>query len=77
MGALEVRIGVVNNPREIVFESALQATEILALVDKAFSSNAGLLSFTDERGRTILVPREQIAYLEVGVEEVRRVGFIA
>lgn len=77
MVSVEVRIGVANNPREIVFESGLQASEIVSLIQKAYSEGTGLVSFEDERGRTILVPKDQIAYVEVGVEEVRRVGFIA
>ena len=35
----------------------------------------GLLSLTDERGRKVLVPASRIAYLEIGQEHVRRVGF--
>lgn len=74
---LEIRIGVANNPREIVFESKLDAAQVANLVSEAFKNQDQILKFEDERGRTIMVPASQIAYLELGAEEVRRVGFIA
>lgn len=74
---MEIRIGVANNPREIVFESKLDAHQVADLVSNSFKNQDQILKFEDERGRTIIVPASQIAYLEIGVEEVRRVGFIA
>lgn len=74
---LEIRIGVANNPREIVFESKLEANQVADLVSNSFKNQEQILKFEDERGRTIIVPANQIAYLEIGAEEVRRVGFIA
>lgn len=74
---MEIRIGVANNPREIVFESKLEANQVADLVSNSFKNQEQILKFEDERGRTIIVPANQIAYLEIGAEEVRRVGFIA
>jgi hypothetical protein len=74
---VEIRIGVANNPREIVFESKLDAEKVAKLVETSFANKDQILKFEDERGRTIMVPASQIAYLEIGAEEVRRVGFIA
>ncbi len=74
---MEIRIGVANNPREIVFESKLDAEKVAKLVETSFANKDQILKFEDERGRTIMVPASQIAYLEIGAEEVRRVGFIA
>jgi hypothetical protein len=74
---VEIRIGVANNPREIVFESKLDAEKVAKLVETSFANKEQILKFEDERGRTIMVPASQIAYLEIGAEEVRRVGFIA
>jgi hypothetical protein len=41
--------------------------------------NAGdkIVTFADNKGRKFVVPTASIAYLEIGVEEARRVGFIA
>lgn len=74
---MEIRIGVANNPREIVFESKLDGEKVAQLVETSFANKDQILKFEDERGRTIMVPASQIAYLEIGAEEVRRVGFIA
>ncbi|MCH1403562.1 MAG: DUF3107 domain-containing protein [Candidatus Nanopelagicales bacterium] len=45
---------------------------------KAVSSaidDGTLLSLTDSRGRTVLVPSAKIAYVEIGLAESRKVGF--
>jgi hypothetical protein len=34
-----------------------------------------VLELTDERGRRMLVQTAKIAYVEIGVADVRRVGF--
>lgn len=71
---MEVKIGVQDNAREISLESAQEQAEIIKAVEAAIAKG-GLLSLTDERGRTVLVPAEKIAYVEVGAEATRRVGF--
>jgi hypothetical protein len=40
-------------------------------------SGAKLISLTDSKGNVFLIPTEALAYLEIGAEEARRVGFIA
>jgi hypothetical protein len=35
------------------------------------------VSFTDVKGNTYIVPTAGIAFVEVGTEESRRVGFVA
>lgn len=72
---MEVRIGIRENGRDISFESDQDAKTITALVDEALSGS--LLKLTDSKGRQILVPSANIAYVEIGAEEGRRVGFIA
>ena len=37
--------------------------------------NGGVLTLKDEHGRTIIVPTERIAYIEVRPEPTRSVGF--
>jgi len=34
-----------------------------------------MLSLTDDRGRTILIPAAKIAYVEIGPSASRKVGF--
>ncbi|PYC67088.1 DUF3107 domain-containing protein [Streptomyces tateyamensis] len=72
---MEVKIGVQNAPREIVIESPQTADEVENAVAKALDGTAKLLTLTDEHGRRILVPAERLAYVEIGEQAVRKVGF--
>ncbi|MFI8518640.1 DUF3107 domain-containing protein [Streptomyces sp. NPDC085481] len=72
---MEVKIGVQHAPREIVLESGQSAEEVERAVADALAGKAQLLSLTDEKGRTVLVPADKIAYVEIGEPAVRRVGF--
>ncbi|WP_031070850.1 DUF3107 domain-containing protein [Streptomyces sp. NRRL WC-3742] len=72
---MEVKIGVQNAPREIVIESSQSADEVEGAVAKALEGDSKLLSLTDEHGRRILVPAERLAYVEIGEQAVRKVGF--
>jgi hypothetical protein len=35
------------------------------------------VSFTDSKGTSYIVPTASLAYIELGTEESRRVGFVA
>jgi hypothetical protein len=72
---VEIKIGVVSAPRELVLEIAQTADELRKAVDKAVSDANGVLDLVDERGRRVLVPADKIGYVEIGEPEVRRVGF--
>lgn len=72
---MEVKIGITDSPRELVFASAQSPAEVEELVGTALASDAGLLSLTDERGRRFLVNTAKIAYVEIGAADARRVGF--
>jgi hypothetical protein len=71
---MEVKIGVQHAPRELVVESADSAEEIQAALDKALAGE-GTLSLTDNRGRQVLVPARNIAYVEIGGGVSGQVGF--
>ncbi|MYT75952.1 DUF3107 family protein [Streptomyces sp. SID8367] len=73
--AVEVKIGVLHTPREIVLESGQSAEEVEGAVSAALSGKAQLLSLTDEKGRKVLVPADRLAYVELGEPAVRKVGF--
>jgi hypothetical protein len=72
---VEVKIGVLHTPREIVIESSQTSAEVEELVSASLSSGKGTLSLTDERGRKVLVPSAVIAYVEIAQSDGRRVGF--
>jgi hypothetical protein len=71
---VEVKIGIQNVGREIVLESALDADAVAKIVAEAVSKGSEL-RLTDEKGRQIIVPGSVLGYVEIGAEEVRRVGF--
>ena len=72
---MEVKIGISDSPREIVFSSGQTPAEVEELVRAALSEDSGLLSLNDERGRRFLVHTAKIAYVEIGAADARRVGF--
>jgi hypothetical protein len=74
---VDIKIGIINSPREIGFETAQTADEVEAAVSEALTSQATHLSLKDDKGRRFIVPVSALAYVEVGAEESRRVGFFA
>ena len=74
---MEVKIGVLHTPREIVVESAQTPAEVEELVTAVLGKGEGTLSLVDERGRKIMVAANLIAYVEIAQAAERRVGFVA
>ena len=72
---MEVKIGVQHAPREIVIESKQSHDEVESAVSAALDGGSKLLSLEDEHGRRILVPSDRIAYVEIGEQAGRKVGF--
>ncbi|WP_437178958.1 DUF3107 domain-containing protein [Kineococcus endophyticus] len=62
---MEVRIGVQNVARELVFESAQTSEEITSAVSQALSAGT-VLSLVDEKGRQVVVPAASIGYVDIG-----------
>ncbi len=71
---MEVKIGIQNVGREIALESALDAEAVAKIVSEAIANGTDL-RLTDEKGRQVIVPGSVLGYVEIGAEEVRRVGF--
>jgi hypothetical protein len=74
---VEVKIGVLHTPREIVVESSQTPAEVEELVSTALNSVDGQLALTDEKGRRVIVPANLVAYVEIAQADSRRVGFVA
>jgi Protein of unknown function (DUF3107) len=72
---VEVKIGITDSPRELVFSSAQTPGEVEELVNAALGATSNVLSLTDEKGRRFVVNAAKIAYVEIGVADARRVGF--
>ena len=71
---MEVKIGIVESPRELVVSSDQTPDEVQKLVDASLNGGDPLLKLVDEKGRRFLVRAAQIAYVEIAPAE-RRVGF--
>ena len=72
---MEVKIGLSESPRELVFNSSQTPAEVEDVVRAAIKSGSEVVDLTDERGRKFLVQTAKIAYVEIGAADVRRVGF--
>lgn len=73
---MDIRIGITNAPREIGFESKQSAVEIEKVVAEALEAKSTHISLNDSKGRVYIVPTSALAYVEIGAEETRRVGFV-
>jgi hypothetical protein len=72
---VEVKIGITDSPRELVFSSPQTPGEVEDLVSAALREGSGLVSLSDDKGRRFLIQTTKIAYVEIGVADARRVGF--
>ncbi len=71
---MEVRIGVQDSSREVIFETKSTSDQITKEIENAVK-NKTLLSLVDEKGKKILIPGDRITFVELGAPEQRRVGF--
>lgn len=74
---VEIRVGIANIGRELSFETDAAAEDIRSAVAEALDSKATSVSFTDSKGSSYIVPTASLAYVEIGTEESRRIGFVA
>ena len=73
---MEVRIGVVYTPREIVLEMPDDADGLSKIIESGLREENTLLWLTDSKGRRVGVPTDKLAYVEIaGPDADRKVGF--
>ncbi|HEX2177698.1 MAG TPA: DUF3107 domain-containing protein [Nocardioidaceae bacterium] len=72
---MEVRIGVQHAHRELMLESNQTSDDIQELVSRALDGQESVLVLVDDRGRRVVVPADKLAFVEIGEESARRVGF--
>ncbi len=72
---MEVKIGVQNVNRELVLDSAESTESVQKIVSEALAGESGLLRLSDSKGRTVLVPTDKLAYVEVGTSTSGQVGY--
>ncbi|HEX5016963.1 MAG TPA: DUF3107 domain-containing protein [Actinomycetes bacterium] len=72
---MEIKVGVKGVARELVVETDLTSDDVTALVQACVSDSETMFDMTDTKGRRVLVPADKLAYVEIGEQEARRVGF--
>lgn len=72
---IEVRIGVVESPKELILELEEDAEGLMNKVKAASAESGGMVWLTDSKGKQIGVSASRIAYLEIEPERPRKVGF--
>jgi hypothetical protein len=74
---VEIRIGIANTGRELNFETNESAADVKKSLAAALDANATHVTFSDAKGNSYIIPTAALAYVELGTEESRRVGFVA
>lgn len=71
---MEVKVGIQHVARELTVETSSTAAEVEKSLTAAMADGT-VFTLSDEKGRTVLIPVAHIAYVDLGVEHVRPVGF--
>lgn len=71
---MEVKVGIVQTGRELVVETNASQQDVKDKLAASVSDGA-IFELADDKGRQILVPVAQLAYVEIGEAGERRVGF--
>ena len=74
---MDIRIGVIDNPREITVTLAEDADRdaVKASIDAAIEGSTPTLWFIDEKGREVAVAASRIAYVEIAPGGPKPIGF--
>lgn len=64
---MDVRIGVVNTAKELTVELAddADAASVQAALESALADGGGVFALVDAKGRTVAVPADKVAYVDV------------
>lgn len=72
---VEIRIGIVNTGRELVVQSNQDAADIEKAITQALATENGTLRLEDDKGHIYVVASRNLAFVEIGQEKSRKVGF--
>jgi hypothetical protein len=75
---MELRIGIVHTPKELIVEYDGKADDVVKLIESALSDSSprAMLWLTDAKGRRVGAPADKIAYVEVDEDgSTKHVGF--
>ena len=71
---MEVKIGVQNAARELSVETDAEPDAVLEQLQQSIKDEV-VFSLTDDKGRTVAVPADKVAYLYFTADAGRKVGF--
>ncbi|MFS4490450.1 DUF3107 domain-containing protein [Dietzia kunjamensis] len=75
---MEVKIGIADSNRELVFKTGMTPEDVYKRVEAALTAEAkAVLELEDEKGRRYLVSTDRVAYVEIGESARRAVGFLS
>lgn len=74
MVVMELHIGIQNIARELTYDVDKTPDEIEQALASAIADN-GIFSVEDTKGRRAFIPVATLAYVSLGEDEPRRVGF--
>ncbi|MGH2719582.1 MAG: DUF3107 domain-containing protein [Actinomycetota bacterium] len=72
---IEVRIGVIESPKELILELEEGADDVIKKVNDASAESSKMVWLTDSKGKQIGLNIARIAYLEIEADRPRTVGF--
>lgn len=77
---MQLKIGFINSPRELAIEldkNEVKQSELVEQLQNFLTDGTETTTVVeDARGTKNILVREQIAYIQVGAEKPRSVGFI-
>lgn len=75
---MEVKIGIADSNRELVFKTGMSPEDVRSRVEAALTADSkAVLELEDEKGRSYLVSTDKVAYIEIGETARRAVGFLS
>lgn len=74
---MDVRIGVLHTPKELTLDLGdVDREQVKADVDAALAGPVSVLWMTDKEGRSVGIPTDRVAYIELGkADPGRKIGF--
>jgi len=72
---MNIKIGFTDSARELSFNTDEEKTSVEERLRNAMSNDEATVEFTDSKGRQFMVRQSAIAYVEIGAETNRPVGF--
>ncbi len=71
---MNITIGIRSSARDISIDLDIEREELVSRVHAAVQS-LSVLDLTDNKGQQYLIPARSIAYVQIGEQIERRVGF--